>query len=353
MPKKKKSAYEGESLMQKRLRRFRSLKRGYYSFIIIIILYIVSFFCPFLMNYKALIVKYEGKMYFPILKYIPGKDFGQEIYGETDYRTLKKTFKEEGSDNWILMPLYPFGPLESMTDSSGERPPNEPSREHWLGTDDRGRDVFVRLAYGFNVSLSFSLLLVTIGYMIGVAVGASLGYFGGKYDILMQRFIEIWGSLPVLYIVIIISSIIRPNFPLLVFLLCLTSWVGITYFMRGEFYREKSKDYVHAAIAMGTTEFKVVFKHILPNALVPIITFMPLAIIGGIGALVSLDFLGFGLQPPTPSWGELVSQGMANIFSWWLVLFPLGAMFCTLLMVVFVGEAIRQAFDPREYSRLR
>lgn len=353
MAEQHKQDYKSESLLQKRLRKFKSIKRGYFSFIIILIMYFLSFFAPLLMNNKAIIVKYDGKMYFPIAQYVSGQQLGQDVYGEAKYRELKEKFKEEDEGNWVLMPLYPYGPLESMTDNDEGFPPNPPSPQHWFGTDDRGRDVFVRLAYGFNTSISFSLLVVTIGYIIGIAIGASLGYFGGKYDIIMQRFIEIWGAMPMLYIVIIISSIIRPNFILLVFLLCLTSWVGITYFMRGEFYREKSKDYVHAAIAMGATDKVVVFKHILPNALVPIITFLPFAIVGGIGSLVSLDFLGFGLQPPTPSWGELVNQGMQNIFKWWLVLFPLGAMFCTLLIVVFIGEAVRQAFDPREFSRLR
>jgi len=305
------------------------------------------------MNNKALMVKYEGKTYYPVFKYYPANTFGLETYSDVDYRALKKRFIKENAGNRVIMPFYPYGPYESLTDVSGKSPPNPPSKEHWLGTDDRGRDVFVRLMYGFNISLSFSLLLLIISYFVGISVGASLGYFGGKYDILMQRFIEVWGSLPTIYIVIIISSIFKPNFILLVFLLCLTNWVGMTRFMRGEFYREKAKDYVHAAIAMGATDVKVVFKHILPNALVPIITFAPFSVIGGIGALVGLDFLGFGLPPPTPSWGELVGEGMANIFSWWLVLFPLGAMFVTLLMVVFIGEAIRQAFDPREYSRLR
>ncbi len=353
MEEKQQQSYASESLLTKRFRRFRMIKRGYYSLVLIVVLFFVSFFCPLLMNNKALLVKYNGEMYMPIFKYSPAKIFGVKAYGEPDYRELKQIYKEQNSGNWVLMPPYPYGPYESMTDVSGEAPPNNPSVQHWFGTDDRGRDVFVRLAYGFNISLSFSLLLVIIANAIGISVGASLGYIGGKYDILMQRFIEIWGTMPMIYIVIIVSSIIRPNFPLLVILLSITAWVGMTYFMRGEFYREKSKDYVHAAIAMGATDLTVVFKHILPNALVPVITIVPFAIIGGISSLVSLDFLGFGLPPPTPSWGELVGQGMANIFSWWLVLFPLGAMFFTLLMVVFIGEGVRQAFDPREHSRLR
>ncbi len=347
-----KESFQSESLLKKRIRRFKTLKRGYYSFILLIVLYGLSFFCPLFMNYKALIVKYNGDYYFPVFKYAAGKTFGQDVYGETQYRDLQKQFKEEANGNWVLMPLYPYGPLESLTDPRSE-PPNAPSPQHWFGTDDRGRDVFVRLTYGFNISLSFAFIFVIISYFVGVSIGASLGYFGGKYDLIMQRFIEMWSSIPMLYLVIIVSSIIQPTFTLLIFILLLTGWVGMTYFMRGEYYREKSKDYVSAAIAMGATDLTVVFKHILPNALVPIITYFPFAVVAGIGALVSLDFLGFGLPPPTPSWGELVGQGMANIFTWWLVLCPILAMFSTLLMVVFIGEGIRQAFDPREFSRLR
>jgi len=352
MSEKVPTSYKSVSLFRKRLRRFKSLKRGYYSFLLIVCAYILSFFCPLLMNYKALVVRYDGKMYFPILKYYPGETFGQQIYGQADYRKLKGQFKTEGKGNWVVMPLYPYGPYESLTDPSRE-PPNPPSFRHWLGTDDRGRDVFVRLAYGFNISLSFALLVTTVAYSIAITVGSALGYFGGKFDITVQRFIEIWSSIPFLYTIIIISSIIQPNFLWLVSLLCIFGWMGMTYYIRGEFYREKAKDYVHAAIAMGASDRKVVFKHILPNALTPVITFGPFSIVADIGVLVSLDYLGFGLPPPTPSWGELIGEGMSNIFSWWLVLFPFGALFCTLLMVVFIGEAVRQAFDPREFSRLR
>ncbi len=347
-----KSEYKSESLMAKRFRKFRSIKRGYYSFIIILTAYILSFFSPFLMNYKALVVSYNGKLYFPVVKYYSAETFGRDDFGEANYRELKQDFKAADNGNWLLMPFYPYGPYESLTDLSSE-PPNKPSPQHWLGTDDRGRDVFVRLAYGFNISLSFALIYVSISFIIGISIGAALGYYGGKLDIYTQRFIEIWSTIPFLYTVIIISSILKPNFGLLIFVLCLFGWIGMTYFMRGEFYREKAKDYVHAAIAMGATDAKVIFKHILPNSLVPVITFGPFAIVGAITALVSLDFLGFGLPPPTASWGELVGQGKSNIFTWWLVLFPLLAMALTLLMVVFVGEAIRQAFDPKEFSRLR
>lgn len=344
--------YASVSLFKKRLKRFKTIKRGYFSFIIIVSAYILSFFCPLLMNSKALVIKYNGNYYFPVLKFYSAQTYGLAEYGEPNFRELKAKFKAENAGNWVMMPPYPYGPFESLTDPRSY-PPNAPSYQHWFGTDDRGRDVFVRLAYGFRISLTFALISTSFAYLIGISIGAMLGYFGGKIDLFGQRCIEIWSSIPFLYTIMIISSIIRPDFKLLVFMISLFGWMGMTYFIRGEFYREKAKDYVHAAISMGAKDRKIVFKHILPNALTPVIAFGPFHIVGDIGALVSLDYLGFGLPPPTPSWGELVGQGVANIFSWWLVLFPFGALFVTLLLVVFIGEAIREAFDPRVFSRLR
>jgi microcin C transport system permease protein len=352
------------SILRRRLKKFRALKRGYYSFLIMFIAYVISFFLPVLVNNKALLVRYNGHFYFPISRFYPASTFKQEVYGETDYRALTQTFREQHAGNWAIMPLIPYSPTESLLYLPGS-PPQAPSWQHIFGTDDRARDIFARLAYGFNVSLTFALLVVVIGSSFGVIVGALLGYFGGKVDILGQRVIEIWSSLPFLYTVIIVSSIVvpiyipgrnlvlQPSFWLLVVILTLFDWMGITYYVRGEFYREKAKDYVGAAIAMGASEVSIMFKHILPNSLTPVISFAPFDIVGNIGALVSLDFLGFGLPAPTPSWGELINQGMENLNKWWLVLFPLGALFVTLLLIVFVGEAAREAFDPKEYSRLR
>ncbi len=347
-----KQDYSSTSLFKKRLKKFKSVKRGWYSFWIILTAYFLSFFCPMLMNNKALVVSYNGDWYFPVFKYYPSTTFGQTEYGEAVYRDLAKKFDASGDGNWLIMPPYPFGPYESLTDSRSH-PPNPPSWQHWFGTDDRGRDVFVRLFYGLRISLTFAIIATTVAYVIGISIGAMLGYFSGKVDLFGQRLIEIWASIPFLYTIMILSSIIRPNFYMLVFFISVFGWMGMTYFVRGEFYREKAKDYVHAAVSMGATDRKIVFKHILPNALTPVIAFGPFHIVGDISALVSLDYLGFGLPPPTPSWGELVGQGVANIFSWWLVLFPFGALFITLILVVFIGEAIREAFDPRVYSRLR
>lgn len=353
-----------ESIFRRRLRKFRRLKRGYWSFVVIVAAYLISFLLPVLANNVALIVRYQGEYYFPMLQFYAAGTFGQEVIGEPDYRALRDSFAETGGDDWVLMPVYPYGPNESLLDLPGF-PPHPPSREHPFGTDDRGRDVLVRLAYGFNISLTFAILVLAIAYTIGVAVGGLLGYVSGKLDLLGQRVIEVWSSLPFLYTIIIVSSIVvptyvpgrmqvlQPSFLLLIVILAAFEWMGITYYIRGEFYREKAKDYVAAAIVTGVSAPGIMFRHILPNALTPVVSFAPFAIVANISALVALDFLGFGLPPPTPSWGELIGQGMANLTKPWLVFFPLGVLFLTLLLVVFIGEAVREAFDPKEYSRLR
>ena len=352
------------SIFRKRLQKFRRLKRGYYSFLLIVFAYVLSFFLPVLINDKALLVHYKGQWYFPMITFQPASTFDQAPYGEPNYRQLKESFKQENGENWVLMPPYPYSPTESLFDLAGA-PPHAPSREHFFGTDDRARDIFARLAYGFNVSMTFALIVSLVGEGAGVIIGALIGYFGGKLDILGQRFIEIWSSLPFLYTIIIISSIIvpvyvpgrsavfQPSFWLLVLILAVFDWVTITYYVRGEFYREKAKDYVGAAIATGVSESKIMFKHILPNALTPVVSFAPFVIVANISALVALDFLGFGLPAPTPSWGELIGQGTENLTKWWLVFFPLMALFLTLLLVVFIGEAVREAFDPKEFSELQ
>ena len=353
-----------ESVFRRRLRKFRRLKRGYWSFLAITGAFLISFLLPLLANNTALVVRYQGQWYFPIVRYHGAPEFGQAPFGTPDYRLLRDQFDREGQGNWVLMPIYPYGPNESLLDLPGV-PPHPPSGEHPFGTDDRGRDVLVRLAYGFNISLTFAILVLLLSDGTGVALGALLGYVSGKLDLLGQRLIEVWSSLPFLYTIIIVSSIVvpvyipgrmqvlQPAFWLLVLILAAFEWMGITYYVRGEFYREKAKDYVAAAIVTGVSQSAVMFRHILPNALTPVVSFAPFTIVANISALVALDFLGFGLPAPTPSWGELIGQGMENLTKWWLVFFPLGVLFTTLLLVVFIGEAVREAFDPKEYSRLR
>ncbi len=298
-------------------------------------------------------VKYNDNYYFPIFKFYSAESLGQNLQGEANYRLLKKQYQEDDKGNWVLMPLYPFGPNENLLSEMEGNPPHHPSTQHWCGTDDRGRDVFARLAYGFNIGMSFSIIVTFLTYLIGIAIGAALGFYSGKIDILGLRLIEIWSTLPFLYVIIIISSILQPNFLLLTFILTLFGWINITYYMRGEFYREKARDYVSAAVSMGAKDKSIIFKHILPNSLTPVISYAPFAIVANIFSLVALDFLGFGLPPPTPSWGQLMNQGLSNIENWWLIATPLVALFLTLLAITFIGESIREAFDPKVYSRLR
>jgi microcin C transport system permease protein len=326
--------------------------------------YGASFLLPFLINNNALVMQYEGDLYAPIVRYYDASLFRDGAFGEPDFRRMDAEFEAAGEGNWILMPLFPYSPSESLFNLPGA-PPHAPSSAHPMGTDDRARDVLARLAYGFNISITFAVVVLALSYVAGIAAGAAIGYFGGRIDILGQRMIEIWSSLPFLYTIIIVSSIVvpvnipgryqllQPSFWLLVVILSAFGWMGITYYVRGEFYREKARDYVGAAIAIGTRESSIMFRHILPNSLTPVISFAPFAIVANVSALVALDFLGFGLPAPTPSWGELIGQGVNNLTKWWLVFFPLGAVFLTLLLIVFIGEAAREAFDPKEYSRLR
>ncbi len=347
------------SIFRKRLRKFKTLRRGYYSFLFLVTLYLLSWVAlPLLVNKNAIVVQYKGEFFFPLLNYYPGSTFGQiddatgkPAEDEANYRKLSEHLSTS-DDGWCIMPVYEWDQYESdytCTDS----PPAPPSSTHWLGTDDTLRDVFARMCYGFRVSMSFALVLTLLEFLIGGAIGSLMGYFGGKLDLLGQRIVEIWSNIPFLYTVIIVSSLVNPSFMLLIVILAAFDWVGISYFMRGEFYREKGKDYVAAAIALGATNTQIIFKHILPNALTPMISRLPFAMVSAIFALVSLDYLGFGIPPPSASWGQMVGVGLQNMDAWWLVVFPLGAMFTTLLLITFIGEAIREAFDPRVYSRLR
>ena len=511
-------------LTTKRIKRFKTIKRGYYSFIIIVTLLFLSLFLELMVNNKALVVNYNGITKFPAVAewvhnvffvknmsfFNKRSDFGQIGESEVDYRLLQKysqnpellkdeielrKIESKGQDkeipileqayqnfktkpNFIMMPIYPYSPyehlleqismrvtpeslknmasnnlekdliksVESLTyfeitkktiddlnkESFNEdvikslnpligkqfkdlasmeqaldslnltpeqkefvekyvegrsfdkmdlmkefrqlnisyekiveifkcitlipsRPPNSPSLLHPLGTDDSGLDVIPQLLYGFRISLMFALVVTLVGNCIGVTVGAVMGYYGGWVDILTQRFIEIWASIPFLFTIMIIASIVQPSFMLLaIMLIVLSSWLGITYTIRGEFYREKSKDYVLAAESIGVSNTKIMLKHILPNALVPLVTYVPFEIVAYISSLVSLDYLGFGLPPGTPSWGGLLSQGMQHIrYFPHLIIVPSVTFALTLFAVVMIGEAVREAFDPKVFSRLR
>jgi len=311
-----------------------------------------SLFAEVLVNKRALIVHYDAKYYFPTYgAMISGTTFGMDYAYETNYRELKKRFGDEGKGNWLLMPIVPYDAYE--TDLKEDRyPPFPPSikERHYLGTDAVGRDIVARLVYGFRIAIFFSLLLLLVNYTIGVTIGSTMGFWGGKFDLIFQRIIEIWSNIPFLYVIIIISSIVVPNFFMLALIMAFFGWIGMTWIMRTVTYKEKAREYVLAARALGASNPRIILKHIIPNTIAIIVTFAPFSVSAGIVALTSLDYLGFGLPPPTPSWGELLQQGWANLDSWWIVGSVVSAMIVTLMTVTFVGEAVREAFDPKLHT---
>ena len=336
----------------KKIRRFRSIKRGYYSFIIFLAMLLVSLFAELLVNNRAIIVKYEGTYYFPTYaRLIPGTTFGLDYDYETNYRELKRLSKAEATGNWVLMPVVPFNAYENDLRQE-EFPPFAPSAKerHYLGTDAIGRDIVARLVYGFRIAIFFSRLLLVVNYAIGVSIGSAMGFWGGKFDLIFQRIIEIWSNVPFLYVIIIISSVVVPNFFTLIVIMAFFGWIGITWTMRTVTYKERAREYVLAAQALGASSLRIIFRHIIPNTIAIIVTFAPFSVSGGIVALTSLDYLGFGLPPPTPSWGELLQQGWSNLDAWWIAGSVIAAMILTLVTVTFIGEAVREAFDPKLHT---
>jgi microcin C transport system permease protein len=339
-------------LTLKKLRRFRSIKRGYYAFVVFVLMVLASLTAELLINSRALIVRYEGTFYFPTYSEIlPGSRFGLDYDYETDYRQLKAAFKAEGKGNWVLLPPVPYNAYENdLRDDAF--PPFPPSIEdrHFFGTDAVGRDILARLVYGFRIAIFFSLGLLLTNYVIGISIGCAMGYFGGTFDLFFQRIIEIWSNVPFLYIIIIIASVVTPNFFILILIMAFFGWIGITWTMRTVTYKERAREYVLAAKALGASNLRIIFRHIIPNTIAVIVTFAPFSVSGGIVALTSLDYLGFGLPPPTPSWGELLQQGWTNLSAWWISVSVVMAMLMTLLSVTFIGEAVREAFDPKMHS---
>lgn len=339
-------------LTLKKIRRFKSIKRGYYSFILILVMIFASFFAEILVNKRAVVVHYNGEYYFPTYgDIIPGTTFGLDYKYETNYRKLAEQFEKEGQGNWVIMPLIPYDAYENDL-KENEFPPFPPSFEdkHYFGTDTIGRDIAARLVYGFRIAIFFSLLLLVFNYAVGVSIGCAMGFWGGKFDLIFQRIIEIWSNIPFLYVIIIISSIVVPNFFMLIVIMAFFGWIGITWTMRTITYKEKAREYALAAKALGANDFRIIFKHIIPNTIAIIVTFAPFAVSGGIVALTSLDYLGFGLPAPTPSWGELLQQGWSNLDAWWIGGSVVLAMIITLMAVTFIGEAIREAFDPKMHT---
>ena len=345
-------------LTLKKLKRFRSIKRGYYSFLIFVGMVILSIFAAFYINSRALVVRYHGEYFFPVLSgFHSGDEFGLGYPYEANYRELKKQWETQSEDNWLLMPLVPYNPYENEAYQGYLRPAPPLETGHLLGTDSTGRDILARLVYGFRIAIFFSLAYMLLTYLIGVAIGCLMGYFGGLFDLIFQRLIEIWSNMPFLYTVIIVFSVtpstVGTGFraSILLLILVLFSWTGMTYYMRTGTYREKARDYVAAAQVLGASTTRIIFTHILPNTLSIIVTFMPFTVVGGITVITALDFIGFGLPPPTPSIGEMLKQGTANLrVAPWIVTSAFASLVLVLTLVTFIGEAVREAFDPRKYT---
>jgi ABC-type microcin C transport system permease subunit YejE len=446
-----------DPITRRRFQRFRKIKRGYYSFVILVAAIVLSIFAPFLAESRALLVIYNGQVFFPTFQYLSMSTFRQSppvgwstADLETEYLRLQRDWQIErfyyereaaqaagdaqqlaaldpkypNRGNYVIMPLIPWDPyvsdfwyneilnelqallsagdlagagriarrdgLNELSDliESGEItavladrtrsptgnlvglarsgtmpslarlavvPPNPPhaAREHYLGTDSQGRDVASRLLYGFRISIFFALFLVLIGQAVGTLIGSLQGYLGGRFDILSQRFIEILMSIPFLYVVIILAALLTPSFWLLVGIMALFQWISITFYMRTEMYREKTREYCLAAKSYGASHLRIIFRHLLPNCLTPLVTFTPFAVVGAIFALTGLDYLGYGLAAPTPSWGQLLDQALLpeNRDKLWLTLAPFSAIAITLILVVFIGESVREAFDPKQYAK--
>ncbi|WP_445679554.1 ABC transporter permease [Radicibacter daui] len=331
---------------QRRWAQFKANRRGYWSLWIFLVLFLVSLCAEFVANDKPLLIRFDGQFYTPIFHAYPETDFGGEFATEADYRDpyVADLIKEKG---WMVWPLIPFS-YRTINYDLPVPAPAPPSAVNWLGTDDQGRDVVARLLYGFRISVLFGLVLTAASSVIGVLAGAVQGFFGGWVDLAFQRFIEIWSGMPTLYLIIIMSSFIQPNFLWLLLLMLLFSWMSLVGVVRAEFLRARNLDYVRAARALGVSNAKIMFRHMLPNAMVATLTFLPFILNGSITTLTSLDFLGFGLPPGSPSLGELLAQGKSNLQAPWLGITAFMSLAIMLSLLIFVGEAVRDAFDPRK-----
>ncbi len=327
--------------------RFKRNRLGYVSLWLFVAMVVVSLLADVLSNDKPLLVRYEGRFYTPLLTDYPETTFGGDFETPTDYLDPFIQERLSSGGNWALYPPNPYGP-KTLNYFAKAPNPSPPTAENWLGTDDRGRDLAAQLLYGFRVNVLFALALTAVGVVLGVAAGAVQGFLGGRTDLVFQRFIEIWGSMPELYLLIIFSAVFAPSVGLLLVLLSLFGWMGLSDYVRAEFLRNRQLDYVRAARAMGLSGAQIVWRHILPNSLTPVVTFLPFRMSAAILALTSLDFLGLGVPPGTPSLGELLAQGKNNIDAWWISLSTFGVLALTLLLLTFMGDALRDALDPRK-----
>jgi len=335
---------------RRRLANFRANRRGWWSTWIFLALFALSLGSELVANDRPVLVRYDGAFYLPFAKAYPETAFGGEFETEADYRDphVAELIGEKG---WMVWPPIRFS-YRTVNLDLPVPAPSPPTSDNWLGTDDQGRDVVARLLYGFRISVLFGLTLTVLSSIVGVAAGAVQGYYGGWVDLLFQRFIEIWDGLPQLYMLIILSAFVQPNFWWLLGLLLLFQWMGLVGVVRAEFLRARNFDYVRAARALGAPDALIMFRHVLPNAMVATLTFMPFILSGSVVALTSLDFLGFGLPPGSASLGELLSQGKSNLQAPWLALTAFFSLAIMLSLLVFIGEAVRDAFDPRKTFRI-
>jgi microcin C transport system permease protein len=336
-------------LTRRRLANFRANRRGFWSLWIFLLLFVTSLCAEVIANDRPLLISYDGRFYVPVFREYPETTFGGTFPTEAVYRDpfVEKSIEAKG---WMIWPPIPFS-YDTINYALPVPAPAPPSRVNWLGTDDQGRDLLARLIYGFRTSVLFGLTLTLLSSLIGVTAGGVQGYFGGAVDLLFQRFIEIWSGMPVLYLLIILASIVEPNFWWLLGLMLLFSWMSLVGVVRAEFLRARNFDYVRAARALGVSNAIVMVRHVLPNAMVATLTFLPFILNGSITTLTSLDFLGFGLPPGSPSLGEILAQGKANLQAPWLGLTGFTVLAVMLSLLIFVGEAVRDAFDPRKTAR--
>ncbi len=328
----------------KKWRRFKGRKLAVVSVWIVLMACLVSFTAEFWANSKPLYLRYNNSSYFPVFSYYHPSEFGQEDAVVMNYRKLK--LDEERGDK-AIWPLIPWNPYESNKEVDSY--PSEPTGKNLMGTDDRGRDIFTRLMYGLRYSVIYAVLVWILTFIVGTILGGIMGYFGGRTDFWGQRIVEILSTVPQFFLLIIIISIFKPTLILLVVLSSVFGWISISYYIRGEYLKNRKKEYVEAARALGAGHIRIFFRHLLPNSFSPIITFSPFVIAGNIVGLASLDYLGFGLTPPTPSWGELLNQAQKHFtIGWWLAVYPSLALFLTLTMLSLIGEGVRDAMDPKD-----
>lgn len=333
-------------ITRRRLQLFKANKRGFWSLWIFLVLFFVSLFVEVIANDRPIVLKYEGELYFPVFSYYSEKTFGGDFDTEASYRDafMAERIQEKG---WMVWPPIHYS-YSTINYDLRVPAPSPPSAENWLGTDDQGRDVLARLIYGFRISVLFGLMLTVFSAIVGVLAGAVQGFFGGWTDLLFQRFIEIWSGLPELFLLIILASIVTPNFWWLLGILLLFTWMSLTHVVRAEFLRARNFDYVKAARALGVGEWTIMLRHVLPNAMVAAMTYVPFLMSGGVTALTTLDFLGFGLPPGSPSLGELLLQGKGNPQAPWLGFTGFFVIASLLVLIIFISEAVRDAFDPRK-----